>query len=193
MVGVVATGCLILLAGCGGTGSDLDQPDPRQPSASAVSPIPSVNNPRDVAAMARRTCELLPSPQAAGFGLDLPPQQSDGLFGTVRCVWRSTAPDRSEYRRVGIGVFTNNLTLEAVYSMREDLPFFELTEVGGYPAIVTRSNADLPICDIDVKPAERQSVTVSYESGEFDNDPQQACVVGKRIAESVVLNLPTKS
>jgi len=89
-------------------------------------------------------------------------------------------------------VFTNNLTLEAVYDRREGLPFFELTTVGGYPATVSRAVADLPICDIHVKPAELQSVTVSYRSDEFRDDPQQACVVGKQVAEAVLMNLPVK-
>lgn len=187
MVSVVAAGCLILLTGCA-AGSDPGQPDPGQPSSSAVSPIPRVDNPRDVAAMARRTCELLTPQQAAVFGPDLPPEPSDGLFGTIACQWRSNTGDH----RIGISVFTNNLTLEAVYDRREGLPFFELTTVGGYPATVSRAVADLPICDIHLKPAQLQSVTVSYRSDEFRGNPQQACVVGKQVAEAVLLNLPVK-
>ncbi|MGQ0776426.1 MAG: DUF3558 domain-containing protein [Pseudonocardiales bacterium] len=183
----VVTGCLMLLAGCA-SDADPGQPDPGQPSSSAVSPIPPVDNPRDVATMARRTCELLTPRQAAGFGPDLPPEPSDGLFGTIACQWRSNAGDR----RIGISLFTNNLTLETVYDRRESLPFFELTTVGGYPATVSRAVADLPICDIHVKPAELQSVTVSYRSDEFRGNPQQACVVGKQVAEAVVMNLPVK-
>lgn len=193
LAGFVAAGWVLALAGCG-TGSAADQPPGlgQWSASSAASPIPPVQNPRDVAALSRRTCELLTPQQAAGFGLDVPPQQLDGLFGTVRCEWRTTTSGRRVIRTVGIGVFTNNPTLEVAYSQRADSPFFELTEIGGYPAIATRSNVDLPICDIVLKPAERQSVTVSYRSDEFDNDPQQACLVGKQVAEAVLLNLPPK-
>lgn len=191
---VVTVGCLILLAGCGADSAGGGSAGPGRPSPSfAVSPIPQVQNPRDVAAMARRTCELLTPRQAAGFGLDLPPMSSDGLFSTVYCAWRNTAPDRSGYKRVAISIFTNNPTLEAVYNRRDGFASFELTAVGGYPATVTRSNADLPVCSVDVKPAELQSFTVTYESGEFDNDPQQACVVGKEVAKVVLRNLPPKA
>jgi hypothetical protein len=82
--------------------------------------------------------------------------------------------------------------LEVAYNQDRGLPFFELTEINGYPAIVSRTNADLPICDIDVKPAERQSVSVTYESQDFKNNPQQSCEVGKQVAAAVLMNLPLK-
>ncbi len=191
MVSMIAAGLVITLAGCGtetGAPSELAQPSPTQ----AASPIPVVKNPRDVAALARRPCELLTSQQAAGFGLDLPPKQLDGVLGNLDCKWTSTTRDRRTFRTVYIGTFTNNLTLEAVYSRERDRPFFELTEIAGYPATVTRSNPDLPHCNIDVKPAEHQSVSVSYDSDTFNNDPQQACVVGKQVAAAVLMNLPPK-
>ncbi|HEX2289411.1 MAG TPA: hypothetical protein VHH53_04275, partial [Pseudonocardiaceae bacterium] len=86
----------------------------------------------------------------------------------------------------------NNPTLEVAYGKREGLPFFELPEIAGNPAIVTRTNADIPSCDIDVKTAERQSVTVIYDSKEFDSNPQQSCEVGKQVAAAVLMNLPLK-
>ena len=72
-------------------------------------------------------------------------------------------------------------------------PIFRAHRDPGYPAIVTRSNADLPHCDIDVKPAEHQSFSLSYDSDTFNNDPQQACVVGKQVAAAALMNLPPKS
>ncbi len=192
VAGMIAAGSVIALAGCGGgTGA---APEPVRPSPpQAASPIPLVKNPRDVAAMARRTCELLTPEQAKGFGLDLPPTPSDGLFGTLRCEWLSTTRERETLSQLDISVFTNNPTLEVAYSKRQGLPFFELTEIAGYPALVSRTNADLPFCDIDVKPAERQSVSVSYHSKLFNNNPQQSCEVGKQVAAAVLMNLPPKS
>jgi hypothetical protein len=189
---VIAASSVIVLAGCGTSTSAA--PEPARPSPTqAASHIPPVKNPRDVTAMARRPCELLTPQQAAGFGLDLPPKQLEGLLGTLRCKWTSTTRDRRTFRTVDISMFTNNPTLEIAYNQNRGRPFFELAEIAGYPAIVTRTNADLPICDIDVKPAERQSVSVSYDSKEFNNDPQRACEVGKQVAAAVLMNLPPKS
>ncbi|MGH3916119.1 MAG: DUF3558 domain-containing protein, partial [Pseudonocardiaceae bacterium] len=144
-------------------------------------------------AMSRRTCELLTPQQAQGFGLDLPPEQRDALFGTVDCEWATTTRDGRIVRRVFISVFTNNPTLIVVYNRRDSFVSFELTTVGGYPATVARTNADLPICDIDIKPAERQSVSLTYRSDEFRDNPQQACEVGKQMVEAILTNLPPKS
>jgi hypothetical protein len=90
-------------------------------------------------------------------------------------------------------MFTNNPTLEIIYSKDRSLPFFELTDISGYPAIITRTNADLPICTIDIKVAERQSVSVGYNSKEFEKNPQQACEINKQVAAAVLINLPAKS
>ncbi|MGH3883910.1 MAG: DUF3558 domain-containing protein [Pseudonocardiaceae bacterium] len=187
---VISASLVIVLAGCGTDTS----PVPVQPSPTeAASPIPPVKNPRDVTAMARRPCELLTTQQAARFGLDLPPKQRDGLFGTLECKWTSTTRERQLLRSVHVRMFTDNSTLEVAYRQDRDRPFFELTEITGYPALVSRSNADLPICDIDIKPSERQSVSVTYESKEFNNNPQQSCEVGKQVAAAVLMNLPPKS
>lgn len=77
------------------------------------------------------------------------------------------------------------------YAKNRSLPFFELTDIVGYPAIVTRTNADQAICDINVKAAERQSVSITYYMKLFNN-PQQSCEVGKQVAAAVVMNLPPK-
>lgn len=188
---VITAGSVIVLAGCGtGTNAALE---PVRPSPTVTaSPIPSVKNPRDVAALARRPCELLTSQQATQFGLEFPPKQYDAALGDLGCKWTSTTRDRRILRAVRIDTFTNNPTLEVAYSKRKGLPFFELTEIAGYPTLISRTNADLPICDIDIKPAERQSVSVTYESQELSNDPQQSCVVGKQVAAAVLMNLPLK-
>ncbi|MDQ3760770.1 MAG: DUF3558 domain-containing protein [Actinomycetota bacterium] len=189
--GMIAVGSAIMLVGCGSTGA---APEPVRPSPmEAASPIPPVENPRDVAPLARRPCELLTSQQAAAFGLDLPPKQYDAALGDVACKWTSTTRDRRTFRTVYISTFINNSTLEVVYHREHGHPFFELTEIAGYPAVVTRSNPDLPHCNVDVKPAERQSVSVSYDSETFNNNPQQACEVGKQVAAAVLMNLPPKS
>lgn len=187
----IATGSAILVAACGaGTTA---APEPVRPNRTQANPIPSVQDPRDVTAVARRPCELLTPQQATGFGLDVPPKVFDASLGDLGCKWTSTTRDQRIVRTVYITTFTNNPTLEVAYSKSQDRPFFELTDIAGYPAIVTRTNADLPSCDIDLKVAERQSVTVIYDSKEFKNDPQQSCEVAKEVAAAVVMNVPLKS
>lgn len=166
---------LAVLAGCGqGT----------EPTGAEA--IPRVDTPHNIGPIADRTCELLTPQQAARFGLDRPPRQIRGRLGNVECEWRSS--DAAVW--VYISTFTNRLTLEEVYNQRARLPYFELTRVGGFPAIISRTDASLPVCDIDVKPAERQSVTVTYDATRFNNAPQQGCVEGRRVAEAVLANLP---
>lgn len=173
--GLLVTGVLAASAGCG----YLDQ-------AAGAETIPQVERPRDITAVADRPCELLTPQQAARFGLDRPPRQIPGRLGNVECEWRSSRADVWVY----ISTFTNRLTLEQVYDRRESLPYFEMTRIDGYPAIVSRTDETLPVCDIDIKPAERQSVTVSYDSTKFNQRPQQGCRVGRQVARTVLSNLP---
>ncbi|HXT44501.1 MAG TPA: DUF3558 domain-containing protein [Pseudonocardiaceae bacterium] len=188
---MIAVGAAIV-AGCA-TGANPPPELNTSSPAEAASPIPAVKNPRDVAAFARRPCELLTAQQAAQFKLDLPPKEFDAYLGDVGCAWLSMTREREAVRSVHISTFTNNPTLEVAYNKDRNRPSFELTEVSGYPAIVSRTNADLPICDIDVKPAERQSFSLTYEAKEFDNNPQQSCELAKQVAAAVLMNLPPKS
>lgn len=188
---VIAAGSVIVVASCGGRTAAAPMPFRSSPTQQA-SPIPPVKNPRDVSALASRPCELLTAQQAAGFGFDLPPKQYEAAIGNLGCEWANTTGERETLRHVLVSAFTNNPTLEVVHPREHGRPFFELTEIGGYPAIVTRSNPDLPQCHIDLKPADRQSVWVSYDSKLFRDDPRQACVVGEQVAAAVLMNLPPK-
>lgn len=176
--GMIVTG--LALAGCGAGTT-------KAPAAADV--IPRVDHPRDVRAVADRPCALLTPQQAASFGIDRPPRQLSGALGTIDCEWRDSQGDVWVY----ISTFTDKQTLEEVYDQREMLAYFELTEIGGYPAIVSRADATLPACDIDIKPAEQQSVTVSYDSTALNNTPQQGCAVARQVAQAVMLNLPPQA
>jgi Protein of unknown function (DUF3558) len=177
----VAAGALI--AGCV-PGIGVGEETSRSPEA----PVMRVNDPRDVAAVADRPCDLLTPQQAAVFGLDRPPRELPGAAGGVDCEWRSSRADVWVYLSTSI----DEATLETVYANRERLPYLERTVIAGYPAIASRTDATLPVCDLDIKTAERQSVTVTYDSTRLSGKPQQSCVVGKQVAQTVVLNLPPK-
>ena len=191
IAGAIAAGVVIALEGCSASTDEVPIPE-QSTSAQAASPIPPVKNPRDVTVLARRPCELLTSEQAKKFELGLPPKQYNAALGNIGCEWETTR-GQELIRKVQVDSFTNNPTLEVVYSKYRNLPSFELTDIAGYPTITTRANADLPICDIDVKPAERQSFTLTYEGLEFRSNPQQSCEVGKQVAAAVLMNLPLKS
>jgi hypothetical protein len=190
---VVALVAVLSLAACGTDTSGEPVSKGPRPGAPEAGLIPPVQNPRDVAPMVRRACELLTPRQAAEFGLDMPPALTDGLFGTTRCEWTHADRERTIVRNVYVSMFTNNPTVETVYRKRAGFVFFKLDLVDGYPASVTRSNSDLPICSVDVKTAERQSVTVTYDSEDLRSDPQRSCDVAKRVASAVLTNLPPKS
>jgi hypothetical protein len=188
----ITIGSVIVLVGCSAGPNASPEPGPSS-STQVASPIPSVKNPRDVAAMARRPCELLTAQQATQFRLNLPPREFDAYLGDVGCEWSSTTRERETIRTVHISTFTNNPTLEVAYGKDRNRPFFELTKISGYPAIVSRTNADLPICNVDVKPAEHQSFSLTYKSREFDDNPQRSCEIGKQVAAAVLMNLPPKN
>ena len=190
---IVASSVIVLVSCSTGTGTG-PRPEPvRSGPGQAASPIPPVNNPRDVAAVAHRTCDLLTSEEAKKFRLDLPPTPSDGLFGTVYCTWAQTTPELYTVRRVSITVFTDNPTLEVEYNLDRNRPSFELTDVLGYPALVSRPAVGSPSCAIDIKLANRQSVSINYESRELNKAPQQPCEEAKQVAAAVVMNVPLKS
>lgn len=170
--------------------AEIPRPNPLQ----AAPPIPALKNPRDVTAVSGRPCELLTSQQATGFRLDLPPDQLSGLHGTMRCMWTTTTtPARAIVRIVDVNTSTDGPALEVIYDRDRGLPFFELTDIAGDPAIVTRSNATLPICAIKIKTAEGQSLSVNYEDKELAKNPQNSCEIGKRVAAAVLMNVPPKS
>ncbi|HEY2763076.1 MAG TPA: DUF3558 domain-containing protein [Pseudonocardiaceae bacterium] len=177
----------VLLSNCGGETNDGRSPLGLPSTVVAASPIAPVRHPRDVSALTSRPCALLTSQQAATFGLDRPPQPVDDHPGKPACEWTNRAGDR-----ISLSALTDDLTLESIYRKRRGFAFFELTEIAGYPATVSRASANLPTCDIDLKPAERQSVSLTYESRELGDDMQQACVVGKQLAMTVLMNLPPK-
>jgi Protein of unknown function (DUF3558) len=197
---VIAASSVLMLTGCAGatsapTPATLRPPVTLRPSPTrAVSPIPPVNNPRDITAMTRRPCDLLTPQQATGFRLDLPGDQLAGLHDTLRCQWTTTTGSAREIvRMVQVSLSADNAAFEAAYSQDRGLAFFELTNITGYPAIVTRTNPNLPICTVKIKVAEQQSISADYEDKALNKNPQQSCEVGKRVAAAVLANVPPKS
>jgi hypothetical protein len=143
--------------------------------------------------MTQRPCDVLTQQQATGFQLDLPGDQLAGLHGTLRCQWTTTTGSAREIvRMVDVSLSTDNSAFDAAYSRDRGLAFFELTNIAGYPAIVTRTNPNLPICAVRIKVAEQQSISVDYEDKTLNN-PQQSCELGMRVTAALLTNVPLKS
>jgi hypothetical protein len=192
---VIMTGCAGATSAPAPAPATLRPPATLSPSPTqALGPIPPVNNPRDVTTMTRRPCDVLTPQQATGFRLDLPGDQLAGLHGTLRCQWTTTTGTAREIvRMVDVSLSADNSSFEAAYSRDRGLAFFELTNIADYPAIVTRTNPNLPICTVRLKVAEKQSISVDYEDKTLNKNPQQSCEVGKRVAAAVLTNVPPKS
>lgn len=197
-VALIAVSSVIMLAGCGGTShapAPASAPTSPQPSPRpTVSPIPPLNNPRDITAMTQRPCDLLTAQQATGFQLDLPADQLTGTHGTQRCKWTTTtSPAREIVRMLDVTLSLSNRDFDVAYDRERGLPVFEVTSISGYPAIVTMTNGILPICAVRIKVAEQQSIFVDYEDKSLNKNTRQSCEISKRIAAAVLTNVPLKS
>ena len=199
-VALIAAGSVIMLAGCAGAPSapaPAPAPAPVTPQPSpmqTLGPVPPVSSPRDIAGLTQRPCSLLTLQQATGFQLDLPADQLTGTHGTQRCKWTTTtSPAHDIVRMLDITLSVNSSDFDAAYNRDRGLPAFEVTDITGYPAIVRMTNANLPICAVRIKVAERQSIFVDYEDKSLNKNPRQSCEVGKRIAAAVLTNVPPKS
>jgi hypothetical protein len=193
---VITAGSVITLGACAGAGNAPAPTPAPPPSATQPSgPIPSpVGPPRDLTTMTRRPCELLTAAQATGFRLNLPGDELTGLHDTLRCKWTTTTGTALEIvRMLDVSLSVNNPAFDVAYSRDRGLPFFEVITITGYPAIVTMTNAKLPICTVNMKVAEQQSVSLDYEDKTLKGNPQHSCEIGKRVAAAVLTNVPPKS
>ena len=192
--GVIAAGSVIVLAGCSGASQAPAPASPRPSPTQALGPIPPVDNPRDLTTMTRRPCDLLTAQQVASFRLELPADQLTGLHGTLRCKWTTTTGAAREIvRMLDVSLSVSNPAFEVAYSRDRGFPFFEVTDIAGYPAIAMMVHARLPICAVKIKVAEQQSISVDYEDKSLNKDPRQSCEIGKRVAAAVLANVPPKS
>ena len=192
--GVVTASSMIALAACAGANQVPAPVAPPPNSTPTLGSIPPVDNPRDLTTMSQRPCELLTPQQAIEFRLDLPADQLTGLHGTLRCKWTTTTgPAREIVRMLDVNLSVNSPAFEVAYTRDRGLPVFEVTTIAGYPALVTMTNVNLPICTVKVKVAEQQSLSVDYEDKAFNKTPRQSCALGKRVAGAVLTNVPAKS
>ncbi|MDQ2790904.1 MAG: DUF3558 domain-containing protein [Actinomycetota bacterium] len=168
-----------VLAGCSATGPQPSAPG-AAPSAPA-DPIPPVRDPKNLAGTA--PCQLLTSAQLTSNRMDLP-AQSKKVLDDPGCEW----DNKAHTREITIYVDTTNDAMHNVYAQRATFPVFEVTQVAGYPAVLTKNNAAATSCYMQVAAAERQTFIVRFTS--LRQGLEEPCGPARALAEDVVANLP---
>lgn len=176
-----------VLASCSAGAGQLDAADgtveSTEPSTAPASddPIPPVHNPKNL--MAIQPCLLLTPAQLDMNQIDQPGQPK-AVLGNTGCEWS----DKARTRQFAVFVDIGNDVLRNVYSERENIPVFEVTEVRGLPAIRTKDDVDGSSCYYRVAAAETQTLIVRFTSlRQVREDP---CIPAKLFAETVIGNLP---
>lgn len=171
------------LAGCSTGGLQPTRTDTTSTPSTGVSvdPVPPVRDPKNLAGTP--PCQLLTSAQLATHQMDLP-GQTDDVLGAPGCEWGNKAHSRE----ITLYVDTTNDVLHNVYAQRATFPIFEITQVGGHPAIRTKNNQAGTSCFLRVAAAERQTFVVRFTS--LGDGLEEPCGPAKAFAEDVLANLP---
>lgn len=181
-------GMLVVLAGCSSSGGPPDDAaaaaSAAEPARAADDPIPPVRNPRNLTAI--QPCLLLTPAQLEINRIDQPGQPKS-VVGNTGCDWT----DKAHTRQFVVFVDIGNDVLHNVYSQRETIPVFEMTEVAGLPAIRTKDDVNGTTCYFRVATSEAQTLIVRFTSlVPARLDP---CPPAKLFAETVIGNLPPLS
>ena len=177
---------VVVLAGCSSGSGQSDEVDAASdasasPARASDNPIPPVRNPKNLIAI--QPCLLLTPTQLDTNRIDQPGTPKN-VLGNTGCEWSDKAHTREFAAYVDIG----NDVLGNVYSQRNNIPVFEVTEVAGMPAIRTKDDVDGTSCYYRVAVAEAQALIVRYTSQrESHEDP---CAQAKLFTETVISNLP---
>jgi hypothetical protein len=176
---------VVVLAGCssGGGQSDADMPldAPTTSARAADDPIPPIRNPRNLTAI--QPCLLVMPGQLDTNKIDQPGTPKN-ILGNTGCEWTDKAHTRefAIFVDVGIDVLRN------VYSQRNNIPVFEVTEVGGLPAIRTKDDVDGTSCYYRAAVSDNQTLIVRFTS--LSPSHEDPCGPAKLFTETVISNLP---
>jgi hypothetical protein len=172
-----------VLAGCSARGAQpTTQGTAQASSASApADPIPPVREPKNLAGAS--PCQLLTAAQLADNQMDLP-AKTKSVLDAAGCEW----DNKAHTREIRLYVDTTNDVLHNVYAQRATFPVFEVTQVGGHPAIRTKNNEAGTTCFFNVAAAERQTFVVGFTS--LRQGLEEPCGPARSIAEDVMANLP---
>jgi Protein of unknown function (DUF3558) len=129
--GLGVAACLVVLAGCA-------RPEALTVSGTQETPTrlaPEVPLPIDLSPYADAPCTLLKSELAVTR--DLAAGKADG----TTCTWPAKTPQQPEMTAT---VDVKSDGLEGLYRRRSQLPYFEPTDIAGYPAVRTDNELSVP-------------------------------------------------
>jgi len=177
---------VVVLAGCS-SGSeepgdaDLMSGASASPARTLDDPIPPVRNPKNLIAI--QPCLLVTPTQLDTHRIDQPGTPKN-VLGNTGCEWSDKAHTRQFAAFVDIG----NDVLRNVYSQRNNIPVFEVTDVAGMPAIRTKDDLNGTSCYYRVAVADTQTLIVRYTSQrQSREDP---CAAAKLFTQTIIGNLP---
>ncbi|MET0235109.1 MAG: DUF3558 family protein [Kibdelosporangium sp.] len=178
-LGVVA--CLVVLGACGKPQTISMSSPPSSPSRLA----PGISLPLNVAQYATAPCTVLKP------GQPLTQELSTGFEDGPKCTWSAKTPQQPELTA------TIDLTsggLEALYRQRSRLPYFEPTDIQGYPAVRhddSRTVPDKGRCTVSVGLADNALLTVTSTIADPEtlNYPVP-CPDADLLAGAIVTDLP---
>nr|WP_042188517.1 DUF3558 domain-containing protein [Kibdelosporangium sp. MJ126-NF4]CEL18295.1 hypothetical protein [Kibdelosporangium sp. MJ126-NF4]CTQ97780.1 hypothetical protein [Kibdelosporangium sp. MJ126-NF4] len=151
-LGVLACGVLVL-GGCASRGQGITMATP-PPSPTRLSP--EITLPLDVRQYANDPCSMLTPGQPVTKDL-----VAGSNEGANTCAWRARTPQQP-LMTATVDLATGGL--EALYGKRNRLPFFEATQVQGYPAVrydPERAVPDEGRCTVSVGVAEDALLTIT--------------------------------
>jgi hypothetical protein len=148
-LGLVA--CLVVLSACGKPQTISMSSPPSSPSRLA----PEIALPMDVSQYLTDPCSMLKPGQAVTREL------SEGFADGPKCTWSAKTPQQPELTAT---IDTASGGLEGLYRKRSRLPYFEPTDVQGYPAVrhdEQRTIPDKGRCTVSVGLSETALLTVT--------------------------------
>jgi hypothetical protein len=121
-IGLGLVACLALVSACGQPSKTISLASP-EPSPSQLAP--EVPLPVDVSPYLEAPCTMLkPGPVTA--------ELSEGFRDGPKCTWSAKTPQQPELTAT---IDQESGGLEGLYGRRDMLPYFEPTDVQGYPAV----------------------------------------------------------
>ncbi|MBP2325858.1 hypothetical protein JOF56_006243 [Kibdelosporangium banguiense] len=150
-IGLGLVACLVVLSACGKPQTISMSSPPPSPSRLA----PEIALPVEIAQYVQVPCTMLKPGQAVTKEL------SEGFNDGPKCTWSAKTPQQPELTA------TVDLTsggLEGLYRKRSRLPYFEPTDVQGYPAVrydPERTVPDQGRCTVSVGLSETALLTVT--------------------------------
>jgi hypothetical protein len=150
-IGLGLVTCLVVVGGCARPRA-LGMPSP-PPSPARLAP--EISFPLDLAPYAAMPCTLLKQGQPVLQDLDT------GKNTGSTCTWQAKTPQQPEMTAT---VELKSGGLEAVYRERARLPYFDPTEIAGYPAVrwdTERSVPDQGRCTVSVGVNEDALLTIT--------------------------------